>query len=56
MNIEVTVKHFEGELSHFDCLIPSIKSSMEQLIYTLSKLDGAPISLENINTIHFVDD
>ncbi|WP_295088205.1 hypothetical protein [Ruminococcus sp.] len=55
MKIVVTIKDFENDMSQFNFLIPSIGDSMEKLIYQLVNLDGPPIDINGLNTIHFTD-
>ena len=56
MKVIVTIESFDGNMSDFDFLIPSIPTLMDGLITKLVNLEGTPINIEGLNTIHFTDD
>ena len=55
MNVDVTVKSFDDNMQQYDFLIPSIKGTMETVIYQLAQLREPFIDITGINTVHFVD-
>ena len=56
MEILVTAKSFDNEMSQFDFLIPSMASMMDKLIVDLIKLEEPFINTDGLNTIHITDD
>lgn len=56
MRIIVTIKSFGDEMSEYDFLIPSIKETMNKLIYKLVNLEEPAINIIGLNTVHLVDD